>query len=421
MASKGAAWRNLDRQLADPSLFDRLLEQEEEAESVPFRLGGERKAASPTQSRQSGSGRWGRAVAANHGYARSLAWQAFRTSITSLLGFSKGFPDDHMLAAAVAGWQKAQGGLKVDGIIGPKTLKRMYVALRSTSPSPATAGGSEVSLHKMSADPGELRRVQRELGLEAEDAEDFSTDPIPGISDGHTNLTRQIANFLHLKPEDIEALVAGSKKPDKDFPVTDPKTLPRALDECEQRRHALRGRLCQEVGAALQDARKHLTNLYNKALATGGSAQFGLIGEALHLIQDSYSPAHAERDQLMGPPYLGAIRYIRVYNPVSPGHPLEHGFPADIRDRLDLLSSVGVAVSTATREFLQMVLGHIANPGAPGNQAQFVAFMNRHLRLSSANLTLAAIIRAAETSYDWADPRHFSYAACLAPDRPKAC
>ncbi len=415
MRTAETAWRKLERQLADPCLFERLVEQEEEGEA-DLRLMGASEQPSHGPSRKAGPNQWGRAVAANRNYARSLAWQAIRSSIIGLLGFSKPFPDDAAFAAAVARWQKAQGGLVVDGIIGPKTLKRLYVALRSAAVTPPAAESSTVSLHKVSADPGEIRRLHRELEQEIESGEGFSTDPIPGISDGHTSLTRQIATEIGLEPDAVKALVVGSAKPDKDYPVNDP----RSLDECEQRRHALRGRLCQEVGAALQDVRGHLTKLYKEALATSGTAQFGLIGEALHLIQDSYSPAHTEREQFFGLTRPGAIVYIRVWRPTSPGYPTEHGWPVDLRDRLHLQSSSGKAASAATRDFLQMVLGHISKPGAPQNETQFVAFMNRHLVLSSANQTVAALTRWAKRVDD-KDIRSVSYLRCLAPDRPKVC
>jgi len=417
MRTEAIAWRKLERQLADPRLFERLVEQEQEEEGeADFHPMSESEGPTHTPSRKPGPNQWGRAVVANRNYARSLAWQAIRSSIIGLLGFSKTFPNDDVFAAAVARWQKAQGGLVVDGIIGPKTLTRLYVALRSAPVTPPAAESSAVSLHKVSAEPGEIRRFQRELGQEAEGSEAFSTDPIPGISDGHTSLTRQIAAEIGLKTDEVTALVVGSAKPDRDYPVNDP----RSLDECEQRRHALRGRLCQEVGAALQDVRGHLTKLYKKALATSGTPQFGLIGEALHLIQDSYSPAHTEREQFFGLTRPGAIVYIRVWHPTSPGYPTEHGWPADLRDRLHLQSSSGKAASTATRDFLQMVVGHIAKPGAPENEAQFAAFMNRHLVLSSTNQTVAALTRWAKRVDD-KDIRSASYLRCLAPDRPKVC
>lgn len=47
--------------------------------------------------------------------------------------------------------------------------------------------------------------------------------------------------------------------------------------------------------------------------STNRAYQFSLIGEALHLIQDSFAPAHVEREQR-----TGDILNIRVYDPKPP-------------------------------------------------------------------------------------------------------
>jgi hypothetical protein len=360
---------------------------------------------------------WDHAVEKNRRLAKSLAWQTFRSSIVKLLGFTKSHPDEYAFAAAVARWQKRQPNLASDGIIGPNTLKRINVVLRSSPPSPAHAEPPNTSFHALELDPGELRRLQREISSETGGAESFATDPIPILSkDGHSNLTRKIAeSFRELTSQNVDALVDGSRRPDKD-----PPTLGQQTDECQQRRHCLRGRLCQEVNAALQDIRGHLAKLYRDAFVDPNQPNFELLGEALHLIQDSYSPAHTEREQFMGPPYLGAIKYVRVWNPISPGFPTEHGYPADARDSLDLLTATGVAAATASREFLKMAVDRIKTPGSPDNQVKFDAFVKKHLGLSSANQTIAAIIRLALTPFD-PDPRYAAYLKCVVPNRPKRC
>lgn len=362
---------------------------------------------------------WEHAVEENDRLERSLAWQAYRSSIVQLLGFNKSYPDDYAFAAAVARWQKGQPNLPSDGIIGPKTLKRVHLAMRSALATQPESESPQPSFHKLDIDRNELRRLQREIGSQTDAGEAFATDPIPLLSkDGHSSMTLQVAKqFPHdFTPDDVKVLVEGSRRPDKN-----PPTLGEQTDECQQRRHCLRGRLCQEVTAALRDIRGHLAKLYRDAMAKPSSPDYLLLGEALHLIQDSYSPAHTEREQFMGPPYLGAIIYVRYWHWISPGYPTEHGYPADVRDTLDLQTATGVAAATASREFLQVVVNHKKNPGAPDNQARFEAYIGKHLGLSSSGFqTVAAIIRLAVRSFD-PDPRYASYLKCLAPDRPKNC
>jgi hypothetical protein len=125
------------------------------------------------------------------------------------------------------------------------------------------------------------------------------------------------------------------------------------------------------------------------------AAQFELIGEALHLIQDSYSPAHMERNY-GGSGKVHSINYIRFWHPITVGgSPLEHSFPIDPRDNLTVasipLNWVDEAI-TASRDFLQMVLNHVKNPADPGNRTELNAFMNKHLLLSGSHVTLSQVI-----------------------------
>ena len=71
-----------------------------------------------------------RARNANLGFANALGWKAYRSRISRLIGFLRAVPSDAIFAQAIARWQKKAGGLVVDGILGPSTLKRMTPFIR---------------------------------------------------------------------------------------------------------------------------------------------------------------------------------------------------------------------------------------------------------------------------------------------------
>src|SRR5437764_4101413 len=104
------------------------LELENELQHELGEIFGERELAQP---RAAAPGRWSRAIARNAYFARVLGWQAYKYAIIRLLGFPSAIPTEAQFASAVARWQREQGGLAVDGIIGPLTLKRIQVALKS--------------------------------------------------------------------------------------------------------------------------------------------------------------------------------------------------------------------------------------------------------------------------------------------------
>jgi hypothetical protein len=211
--------------------------------------------------------------------------------------------------------------------------------------------------------------------------------PIP---EGHERLTRDAARGIRgITASDLAVLTSGVRRPDT-------AKLTNHINPAQQRRHALRRDLCQPLSSALSDIRNQLMLLHANALRASASrsrsAAMGWIGEALHLIQDSYAPAHVERATAGGGRY--PIVYIRYYGFIGQGSPREHAFPFDTRD---LVASSGtlrpwarVAV-TASREFLKMMMRHLAAPRAPGNAAELRSYMNRHLILSSRRVEPARI------------------------------
>ncbi len=91
-----------------------------------------------------------RAIERNRFYSIKLGWFAYFDRINPLLGFSNYSPIEEDFALAVASWQY-QHKLEADGIIGPKTWKKMQVAigLQSTSSKP-----------KSSYQPGWVRKLR---------------------------------------------------------------------------------------------------------------------------------------------------------------------------------------------------------------------------------------------------------------------
>jgi hypothetical protein len=211
-------------------------------------------------------------------------------------------------------------------------------------------------------------------------------DPILGrviVPAGHEVLTRQAAAGLSLSGAEVDALVEGVRRPD-----TAP--LWEAFYPGEQMRHALRRELCTGMRAALAEIRNHLVGLHGNAMRAGSRRDaLRWVGEALHLIQDSFSEAHTERLwRTAGPPH--PIRFIRYFGPQGRAFPDEHRVipPPDPRDIITGpgggLTFAAAQSVAASRGFLQMMLRHLARPSAPGNAAELRAFMDRHLVLTSS-------------------------------------
>jgi hypothetical protein len=149
--------------------------------------------------------------------------------------------------------------------------------------------------------------------------------PIP---EGHGRLTRGAAIGLpELTADDLAALREDVRRPDT-AKLTDHIRL------AQRRRHALRRDLCQPLADSLSDMRNQLVLLHARALASmarGNRGEaFQWLGEALHLLQDSYAPAHVERIAGAGGRY--PITHIRYYGIIGDGYPREHRFPFDTGD-----------------------------------------------------------------------------------------
>jgi len=115
----------------------------------------------------------GRAVTLSRRYGQSLGWQAYTSSILRLLGFALSIPEEPDFVAAVARWQRTQGSLLVDGIIGPQTLSAMRPVLESLTTVDLLDTRRDLSSHEFELDSVLLRRLERELAHEAPEAADL--------------------------------------------------------------------------------------------------------------------------------------------------------------------------------------------------------------------------------------------------------
>ncbi|MGH2733646.1 MAG: peptidoglycan-binding domain-containing protein [Actinomycetota bacterium] len=335
-----------------------------------------------------------RAMRRNRDYSRSLGWGAYASTISRLIGFATSFPSERQFAGATGRWQRAQGGLVVDGILGPRSLARMESALRQPELGLTPDGQAELFVTHIPPIPPAS-----------------GPSRIPGAELGHEILTERAARRAGIVAGDPldAALRAGVTRVDIgrtttlpfgiELPLELPAALVHAVDPAEQSRHALRGGpdLCQDMATALRGVRNRLIALHGNALrAPTRVAAFESIGEALHLIQDSYSQAHTEREWAPAPPHR--IRYIRffarVINPftIPPRSPLirgraphEHQFPTDNRDSIfnpgASLKPEALRAIDASHEFLVMIVRHLPGPPSSRTAAGLRRFMNRHLAL----------------------------------------
>jgi hypothetical protein len=245
--------------------------------------------------------------------------------------------------------------------------------------------------------PGRTRQIRpsRELELELDVAareleqEPFYTKvtPIPGIGskEGHEILTRAAMSGLPLSAADRSAIELGVIRPDRggrsywNFPASAVGSLAASA----QPAHSLRPTPTSTVATALSLIHSRFASLHRNAMvAPSRTSALEWLGEALHLLQDSFSSAHVERAGGTGP-----IRYIRAFFvrfgwPPRSTAPTEHNAPSDPRDDVFVggaLRPEAHAAVLASRAFLDMALRHLSAPGSPSNSSELAAFMGRYL------------------------------------------
>lgn len=249
----------------------------------------------------------------------------------------------------------------------------------------------ETAMEQAAEQMGRYRELELEIDNASREleAEPFYTKvtPIPGIGnkEGHEILTRLAMRGLPLSVAEKSAVELGVIRPDRggrsywNFPHAALGSLKAAA----QSAHSLRPTPSTTVPAALRLIRARFAGLHARAMhATNRSTALEWLGEALHLLQDSFSSAHVER---VGA--TGRIRHIRAFfirfgwPPLSRA-PHEHNAPSDTRDDVYLggaLRPEARAAVRASRVFLLMALRHLRSPRSPHNTGELRSFMNRYL------------------------------------------
>jgi hypothetical protein len=216
----------------------------------------------------------------------------------------------------------------------------------------------------------------------------------PISAEGHEVLTRMavgpsrtiafqvtgIPKSRVLTSAELDEIIAGNVSVDLGFKYTG---VVFSLNKDEQKRHSLRREYGQPLPAALADVIGSLRAQHAGILAEGDpKKRLRRIGQALHLVQDSFSPAHTDRRSGSG----WCISYIKNFGRGS--YPVEHGKPSDDRDKIANPASraSAAAATAASRVYLAIVFKAIYGHTAPDpvavseSAAEFGRFVANNLR-----------------------------------------
>ena len=189
--------------------------------------------------------------------------------------------------------------------------------------------------------------------------------PLVSREEGHEAITRAAWEGMGLLPEQERALIRGVRSPDVSLAGLLSSALPFA-----QPRHALRRWWSTSSADAVRDAREFLAAIHQRAMSLpDGPRRWMVLGEALHCLQDAYSPAHVDRTG-------GRILRMHHWGPVDAfrggGH-REHGFPSDRRDGAWSNGELTVEARTAvqgSRRYLEIAVRHSVSPWHDVSQGQ---------------------------------------------------
>jgi hypothetical protein len=203
---------------------------------------------------------------------------------------------------------------------------------------------------------------------------------VPGLSreEGHEAITRAAWVGLGLNERQQDALIAGVRAPDVGITGLLSSPLPFA-----QPRHALRRWWGTTTRQGVADLRRFVMEQHLRALQLADGRRWHAFGRVIHALQDSYSPAHAEREggRIVRMKHWGALDPLRAA--LGRDGRDQHGFPADPRDGAWVdgsLTAAAAAASTASREYLELVLAHGATEMSDDARwDQLAALMDRHL------------------------------------------
>lgn len=207
--------------------------------------------------------------------------------------------------------------------------------------------------------------------------------PLLSREEGHEAITRAACDGLGLTAQQQRALIRGVRAPDVGLFGILSSALPFA-----QRRHALRAWSGTPTATAIDDVRAFLVATHARAAAMpDGPCRWAIFGAALHCLQDSYSPAHVDRDggRIVRMKHWGPLGPIRRALAGGDAHD-EHGFPADRRDSAwadgELTAEAEAAVA-ASRRYLE-IAARAAETGAGSAawRSDLDAFLDAHVTVS---------------------------------------
>jgi hypothetical protein len=195
--------------------------------------------------------------------------------------------------------------------------------------------------------------------------------PLLSPQEGHEAITRASWDGLALTDAQRAALIRGVRAPDVSI-----RGLAVFAFPSRQRRHALRARAATSTEEGVSAMCAFLVARHQRALETADDRRcWEGVGEILHCIQDSYSPAHVDRD---------GARIVRMkhWGPFDRRRGAdEHGFPTDVRDHAlvdgALTDAARMAASTCHR-YLELVLRQTSADNRPAEvaDAELTSFLD---------------------------------------------
>lgn len=185
--------------------------------------------------------------------------------------------------------------------------------------------------------------------------------PLISPHEGHEAITRAAWDGLGLTDPQQDALIRGVRAPDVSIRGLAVFALP-----SRQPRHALRARAATSTADGVTAMRDFLVARHRRALAIADDGRhWEELGEILHCIQDSYSPAHADRDgaRILRMKHWGPFDRRRGED--------EHGFPTDARDHAVVdgaLTDEAKAAAAVCHRYLELALHQMQAAKQPEEQ-----------------------------------------------------
>jgi hypothetical protein len=204
--------------------------------------------------------------------------------------------------------------------------------------------------------------------------------PLLSPSEGHEAITRVAWEGLALTDGQRAALIRGVRAPDVSI-----RGLASFVLSSRQPRHALRAGAATTTENGIRAMRAFVISRHAEALASRDERRrWELVGENLHCIQDSFSPAHADREgaRIVRMKHWGPLDRFRGRD--TPDTRDEHGFPTDRRDLAFVngaLSEPARHAAAVTRDYLELVRRQLvaADPGAAPGREELEAFLDRQV------------------------------------------